>query len=134
MTGHHPHRRTAWAAAATTLPTLFAGVVLAVVGSQTVGSRGPVSAALGTLLVLLFFWTGTLPLQVVRREQDRAAFGLVVLLMNYVLRLLLAVLVLALAERADAVDNRWTGLSVIACTLVWVGTQVALVSRVKSTL
>lgn len=116
----------------TPLATVTAGAVLAAVATADLGPRGAVSALVGTAVVVLFFWTGTLPLQVVRREQDRAAFGLVVLLMNYALRLLLVVMALALADRADAVDARWTGLTVIAGTLVWVAAQVAAVSRPRA--
>ncbi len=54
--------------------------------------------------------------------------------MTYALRLVALLVVLTVATRSGAADTRWLALTVIACTLVWVATQVALVGRSRATL
>lgn len=114
--------------------TLLAGVVSAAVGA----AAGPPGAALGALvaagLVLLFFWTGALPLLLVGGNLSLAGPGFLLLMTTYALRLVGLVVVLTLVGRSGAADTRWLALTVIVCTLVWVGTQVALVGRSRATL
>jgi hypothetical protein len=91
------------------------------------GARGAGSALLGTVLVVAFLAAGLVPLALVRGQQTSAAFGAGVLLLNYTLRLALAVLVLSAATRSDAVDPRWTAFAVIAAALAWTAGQAAAV-------
>jgi ATP synthase protein I len=115
------------------LLTLLAGAVCAAVAGAQLGSRGVVSALLGTAVVVLFFWSGVLPILLSRGQEDKAALGLAVLLVSYTLRLALALLLLRLADRAGQVDGGAIGLTIIVCTVVWTSTQVALLSRSQST-
>lgn len=113
---------------------LLGGVVSALVG-VAVGRDGAVLGALvATAIVLVFFWTGALPVLMVGGQTSRAAIGLLILLMTYALRLVAVLLVLALAEASQAVDASWAGVTLIVLTLVWTGTQVALVKRSRATL
>ncbi len=116
------------------LTTLAAGVVSALAGALAGVSGAPLGALVAAVVVLCFFWTGALPLLLVGADTSRAGIGLVVLLMTYVLRLVAVFGVLALATGTDAVHSRWLALTVIACTLVWVATSVALVGRSRATL
>lgn len=109
--------------------TLAAGLACAVVAGTADGRRGWVSALLGTAVVALFFASGALPLLLVRGQEERAALGLGILLLNYSTRLALTVLLLRAAARASLVDVRALGLTVIACTLAWSAAQVALLLR-----
>lgn len=111
------------------LATLLTGAALVVPAAAAAGPRGAASVLLGASLVIAFFWTGTVPLRVVRDDQG-AALGLAVLLLTYTLRLAVALLVLALVRRTGVVEPRWTGLVVIVCALVWVGVQTAASLRV----
>ncbi len=114
--------------------TAAAGVVSAVAGPAA-GVEGAWPAALlAAALVVVFFWAGALPLLLVGGDLSLAGVGFLMLMMTYVLRLVGLALVLALASRSDAVDARWLALTVIACALVWVVTQVALVGRSRATL
>ncbi len=115
------------------LLTLLAGAVCAVVAGVQLGDRGVVSALIGTAVVVLFFWSGVLPILLSRGQEDKAALGLAVLLVNYTLRLALALLMLRIADSEDLVDGTAIGLSIIVCTVVWTGTQVALLSRSEGT-
>jgi hypothetical protein len=94
----------------------------------------PLGGLLAAVVTLLFFWIGALPLLLVGGNLSLAGPGFLLLLMTYGLRLVGLVVVLTVAGRSGAVDERWLALSVIVCTLVWVGTQVALVGRSRATL
>lgn len=116
------------------LATMVAGGVSALAGGLAEVPGAPLGAVLAAVVVIGFFWTGAVPLLLVGGDTSRAGLGLVVLLTTYVLRLVVLLLVLSLAVGTQVVDTRWTALTVIACTLVWVGAQVALVGRSKATL
>lgn len=119
-----------WAAAlGAPATTLAVGGVCAVVAGVQAGERGVVSALVGTAAVALFFWSGVLPLLLTRGQEDRAALGLAVLLVNYTLRLAVALLLLRGAESADLVDGRVLGITIILATVTWTATQVALLTR-----
>lgn len=112
-----------WAPAASTA----AGLAVAAVAVSSDGSRGLWSALLGTALVVGFLASGLLPLALVRGQEGSAALGAGVLLLNYTLRLALAIAVLRVAGRSDAVEPRWTAYAVIAAALAWAGGQAAAV-------
>ena len=116
------------------LALVVGGAVSATWGALTGVPGAPLGAALGALVVLVFFWTGAVPLLLVGGELSRAGLGFVVLLMTYALRLVALLVVLTVVSRSGAADVRWLALTVIALTLVWVGAQVALVGRSRSTL
>lgn len=100
-----------------------------VLGASADGGRGALSAVLGTVLVLLFLAAGLVPLLLVRGQEQSAALGAGVLLLNYTLRLALAVLVLRAAAEWDAVEPRWTTYAVIAGALAWAAASAAAVLR-----
>ncbi|MCU1602038.1 MAG: synthase protein [Frankiales bacterium] len=111
------------------LATLAAGLVAVVLARLAVGSDGPLSAGLGTAIVLAFFGLGTLPLALVGEGRNGLAWA--VLGMGYVLRILVGVVVYAIAVSSDAIDRRAVGLTVIGCAIVWLNTQVFLGLRRK---
>jgi ATP synthase protein I len=104
------------------LATLAAGLVAVVVAWAVVGSEGPLSAVLGTTIVLAFFGLGTLPLAVAGKGPSGLAW--IVLGLGYVLRIVLGVLVYAVAVSSDAIDRSAVGLTVIGCALVWLNTTL----------
>lgn len=116
---------TPWAFAACVL----LGTVLAVVATAADGGTGALSVWLGVAVVAGFFASGALPLLVVRGQEGRAGLGTAVLLLTYTLRLAVAVAVLRVAGRSDAVEPRWTGLSVVLCALAWVAVQAVVSLR-----
>jgi ATP synthase protein I len=107
------------------LATLGAGLVAMSVAWLAVGSEGPLSALLGTGIVLAFFGMGTLPLAVVG-EDGRNGLAWILLALGYVLRIMVGVVVYAVAVSSDAIDRQAVGITVIACALVWLNTQVLL--------
>jgi len=114
--------------------TALAGALSAVGGRLSGVEDAALSALLATVVTLLFFWTGALPLLLVGGNLSLAGVGFILLLMTYALRLFALLVVLSAARSSGAVDIRWLAITVIACTLVWVGTQVALVGRSRASL
>ncbi len=100
------------------------GAVCSVVGWFAVGVDGAVSAAVGALIVVGFFWSGTIPVVLTDRARLGPAGGLAVLLLTYTLRLAVVLLVLRLLSRVDFVDRRWLGGTIIACALTWTAVHV----------
>ena len=111
------------------LVTLAAGAVAVLVAWVAVGSDGPLSAGLGTGIVLAFFGMGTLPLALAGEGMNGLAW--LMLGMGYVLRIMVGVVVYAIAVTSDAIDRQVVGLTVIACALVWLNTQLFLGLRRK---
>ena len=112
---------------ASVLTTALAGLVAVAVAWAAVGARGPVSALLGASVVLGFFLLGGLPFVVFGAGgKGRSAMAFLVLGMTYLLRILLGVLIWALAVESPRIDRVVVGVTVIACALVWVNTQVVV--------
>lgn len=107
------------------LVTSAAGTVCVLVALLTDGGDSAVSALLGLAMVLAFFGAGVVPFLVVG-DGTRAALAFLVLGMTYVLRILLGVVVYALATSWAPLDRTATGVTVIVCALAWLNTQVAL--------
>ena len=114
--------------------TLAAGVLSAGLGLVLERDGAVAGALIAAVLVILFFWTGALPLLLVGGDLSMAGIGFVILMMTYALRLVGLAVALALAARSDAVDERWLALTLIGCALVWVITQAGLVGRSRVTL
>ncbi len=113
---------------------LLGGALSALAGSLAGREGAAPGAVVATVVVLLFFWTSALPVLLVGGQTSRAAIGFVILLMTYALRLVAVLVVLAVCAASGVVDQRWLALTLIALTLVWTGTQVALVGRSRATL
>lgn len=107
------------------LVTLGVGIVCALVAWALVGTAGLGSSALGTVLVLAFFSAGMLPF-LVAGDGSQAGLAFLVLGMTYVLRVLLGAVVYVAADRVEGVSSKAVGLTVIACALAWLNTQVLL--------
>lgn len=116
------------------LAVLFGGLVSAVAALATGRDGGVPAALLATVVVVAFFWTGAIPVLLVGGDTSRAGLGFLVLMTTYVLRLVTALAVVALAAGSSAVDRRWMAVTIIALTLVWTGAQVGLLGRSRVTL
>ena len=116
------------------LATLATGLVAVLVAWLAVGHDGPLSALLGTAIALVFFGMGALPLLVAGEGMNGLAW--VLLGLGYVLRILVGVAVYAVAVSSDSIDRTVVGLTVIACALVWLNTQLvwSLLRRNRPTL
>ena len=99
--------------------TVAVGAVCSMVAWVVAGSAGAMSAALATVIVVGFFWTGTIPVVLTDRARLSPAAGLAVLLLTYTLRLAVVLLILRLLGSVDFVDRRWLGGTIIGCALTW---------------
>ena len=114
--------------------TVLAGGISGAIGLGVDREGALLAGLIAGVLVVLFFWTGALPLLLVGGDLSMAGIGFLMLMMTYALRLVGLAVALALASRSDAVDVRWLALTLIGCALVWVITQAALVGRSRVTL
>lgn len=118
-------------AASPPVVTLLVGLLCGAAAASRLGTPGLVSALLATALVVGFLWTGRVPLLLAGGSGRWAA--LLVLLVNYALRLLVAVVVLRAAARAGIVVPPVVGGTIVACALAWTGALVALLLRSEGT-
>ena len=107
----------------------MAGGACAVVAGVQLGATGAVSAVLAALVVVVFFWSGLLPFLLAGPDAARGGLAMLVLLTNYALRLVLALVLLQAASRAGLVDPQALGVSLVVCALVWTAAQVSLLGR-----
>ncbi len=116
------------------LAVVVGGLVAGLIGALA-GRPGTVpAAALATVAVLFFFWTGAIPVLLVGGDLSRAGIGFLLLGFTYLLRLVGLLAILSVSARSSAVDVRWLAYTVIALALVWVLAQVALLGRSRRTL
>jgi hypothetical protein len=109
--------------------TVVVGTTCSMVAWFVVGADGSASAAIGTVIVVGFFWSGTIPVVLTDSARLGAGAGLALLLLTYTLRLAVVLLLLRLLSRADFVDRGWLGGTVIACALTWTAMHVGTAAR-----
>ena len=114
--------------------TAVAGLLAAGAGAALGRDGAAAGALIATAVVLAFFSMGALPVLIVGGDTSRAALGFLVLQMTFLLRIVGLIAVLAVAKKSGSVDTHWLALTLIALTLIWTCTRVALVSRSKATL
>lgn len=123
MTETAPHplgrRRPFAAVRPALLLTLTVGAACAVAATVAVGSAGLWAALIATVLVIAFFASGSLPIALARYVPPSAMAGVGLLIMTYTLRLALIFVALGAVAGADGIDQRWLGLSLVACTLAY---------------
>ena len=110
---------------AAALVTSAVGAVGTAIAGATGGGDAAWSAVLGLVLVVVFLSAGSLPLALVD-ERMHKGFAFLVLGMTYVLRILLGVVIYAVATSSAHLERRVIGLSVIACALAWTAVHVTL--------
>ncbi len=110
------------------LPTVAVGVV-AVVVSAFFGLTPAVSAGVGAALVVVFF---SLSVMVMRQTAHLAPTTVMaVVLATYTGKILALGLAMVLLRDAEWISGRALGLSVIACTIVWLGFEMRAFTRLR---
>ncbi len=104
---------------------LLGGLIAAVAGGVVEGPAGLVSGVLGAVVVLAFFYGGLAPLKLADMWGDKVGPGVLFVLLNYSFRLVAIFVVLA-AGTSLGVHGPTLGLTVIACSLLWVIAQVTV--------
>ncbi len=111
----------------TLVPTVVAGVLAVVGWAIAAGGKGAVGAALGALVVVLFFG---ITVSVVSRAKSAAAMMNAALL-TYLVMIFVLLGLIALLKGATTFDTRAFGLTVVACTLVWTAFAVRAFARLR---
>ena len=115
------------------LCTFGVGSVAVLAAALVSGFPAALSAAIGVTMVCLFFSGSALVLAVVTERAPAAS--LLVALLTYTLKIVLVGVVFLSLQRSGALDGpvnaQWLGGTVIACTLVWVTTQIVFSMRAR---
>jgi ATP synthase protein I len=115
------------------LASMALGVVAVVTGALSVGSSAAYGAAIGALLVVGVFGFGSFVVNTVAALMPTAA--LLVAMLTYTLQVVAMGLVFVALSRSglldETLDRAWLAGVVIAGTLVWVVSQIALTMRTR---
>ncbi|MFC4114826.1 hypothetical protein [Nonomuraea zeae] len=111
------------------IPTFAVGVVAVVVALLLAGGKGALGAALGTLLVGVFFSISVVAVSYAARVSPQmmaiAAMG------SYLVKVIVIMLVLASFRDTTAWNTQAFAWAVVVCTLVWTGFEVRAFIKTK---
>ncbi len=111
------------------LPTAVAGVLLIGVAAVVAGTKGALGAALGVVVVALFFTAGLVAIAWASRISPFVMMQ--VAIFTYLVKIaLLGVVVVTLAD-TKAFDTRAFASAVLVSTLVWIAAQVYAFTKLK---
>lgn len=103
------------------VPTAAVGAIAVAVSGAVAGGEGATGAAVGLVLTLLFMGLGIVVLQWTAKALPQLfqAMGL----MLYVAQLLLLMIFVAVFKDTSLFNPRAFALSLVVCTVVWMGAQ-----------
>ncbi|MEZ7128146.1 hypothetical protein ACBR40_22715 [Nonomuraea sp. AD125B] len=111
------------------IPTLAVGVAAVVVALLTAGGKGALGAALGTLLVGVFFSVSVVAVSYAARISPQvmamAAMG------SYLVKVVVIMIVLNAFRDTTIWNTLAFACSVVICTLVWTGFEVRAFMKTK---
>ncbi|MEU0564343.1 hypothetical protein ABZ297_02955 [Nonomuraea sp. NPDC005983] len=111
------------------LPTLAVGVVAVVVALLLSGGKGALGAAVGTLLVGVFFSISVVAVSYASRiSPQMMAIGA---MGSYLVKVVVIMLMLATFGDTTAWNSRAFAWSVVVCTLVWTAFEVRAFIKTK---
>jgi ATP synthase protein I len=113
------HLRVCW------IVLVAAGMVVGVVAAVVAGGRGLLGAAIGTLIVGLFFTVSAVVIAAVGARHPGAVTKTAVA--AYLVKIVILGVVLVLIPRVGAVDTRWMAIAVLAGLFAWMGTHLRYV-------
>jgi ATP synthase protein I len=111
------------------LPTAIAGVVAAVVAGVAQGWPGAIGAALGAVVVVVFFMAGQLVLAAVLRSNP--AMGMSVAMALYLVKIGVLMALLLLLQGVTAFNTKSFAFTILVCTRVWTAAEVWVFARSK---
>ncbi|MFF5113351.1 hypothetical protein [Streptosporangium sp. NPDC000509] len=99
------------------IPTAAAGVVVVLAATLLSGGKGALGAALGLLVVAVFFTVSLVAVSYASRISP--AMMMVAAIVTYAVKVLIIMALLKTFESATAFEPRAFGWSAIICTVVW---------------
>ena len=111
------------------IPTVAAGVLAVVVAAFVGGGKAALGAALGALVVVVFFTVGLVVVGRASRVSAYAAMDAAIL--TYLVKIGVLFAIIVAFKDTTLFDTKAFGLTVILCTLVWTGFEVRGFSRLQ---
>lgn len=111
------------------IPTVAAGVLAVVVAAFVGGGKAALGAALGALVVVVFFTVGLVVVGRASRVSAYAAMNAAIL--TYLVKIGVLFAIIVAFKDTTLFDTKAFGLTIILCTLVWTGFEVRGFSRLQ---
>ncbi|MFG1702887.1 hypothetical protein ACFLIM_06820 [Nonomuraea sp. M3C6] len=111
------------------IPTLAVGLVAVVVALLAAGGKGALGAAIGTLLVGVFFSISVVAVSYAARVSPQLMA--IAAMVSYLVKVVVIMIVLSAFGDTTAWDSRAFAWSVVVCTLVWTGFEVRAFIKTK---
>jgi ATP synthase protein I len=111
------------------IPTAVVAVPLVAVAGLTAGGKGALGAALGVLLVAVFFTVGVLVLGWASKINPVALMNVAIVV--YLVKVVALLGVLLAFQDTALFDRRAFGLAIVVAALVWMAGEVRAFSRLK---
>ncbi|MFC0038021.1 hypothetical protein [Actinomadura rayongensis] len=112
------------------IPSALAGVAAVAAGLLLGGTKGALGAAVGAVVVLVFFSISVVAVSYASKISPQAIFAAAVF--SYIVKIFAMFAVVALLQDVTVWDTEAFGWSVIALTLVWIGAELRATGRAKT--
>ncbi|MET7338145.1 hypothetical protein [Nonomuraea sp. NPDC005650] len=111
------------------IPTFAVGVVAVAVSLLTIGGKGALGAAIGTLLVGVFFSISVIAVSYAARVSPQLMA--IAAMVSYLVKVVAIMVVLASFRDTTAWNTQAFAWTVVVCTLVWTGFEVRAFMKTK---
>jgi ATP synthase protein I len=111
------------------VPTFAVGVVAVIVAFLLAGGKGALGAALGTLLVGVFFSISVVAVSYAARVSPQVMA--IAAMVSYLVKVVAIMVVLSAFRETTAWNTQAFAWSVVGCTLVWTGFEVRAFMKTK---
>ncbi|MFI7126628.1 hypothetical protein ACIBQ1_13115 [Nonomuraea sp. NPDC050153] len=111
------------------IPTFAVGVVAVAVSLLTIGGKGALGAAIGTLLVGVFFSISVVAVSYAARISPQMMA--IAAMVSYLVKVVAIMVVLASFRDTTAWNTQAFAWTVVVCTLVWTGFEVRAFMKTK---
>lgn len=111
------------------VPTVVVGVIAIVLYGVLSGSSAAIGAAVGLVVVLAFFGLGLYALGLIL--QKHPSLIMTAALALYLGQILVLFVFMAIFKNTTLFDGKAFGITVVACTISWLMTQVWAMGRTK---
>jgi ATP synthase protein I len=111
------------------IPTVVVGVLAVVVAAFVGGGKAALGAAIGVLVVVVFFTVGLVVVGRASRVSAYAAMNAAIL--TYLVKIGVLFAFIVAFKNTTLFDTKAFGLTIVVCTLVWTGFEVRGFTRLQ---
>jgi ATP synthase protein I len=111
------------------IPTVVVGVLAVVVAAFVGGGKAALGAAIGVLVVVVFFTVGLVVVGRASRVSAYAAMNAAIL--TYLVKIGVLFAFIVAFKDTTLFDTKAFGLTIVVCTLVWTGFEVRGFTRLQ---